>query len=657
MERKRIFSEKKIWLLVSILFVVNLLVFANAQTENSKVGNIWNYKQAKSIVEKMDEDSFAKTKNQQFLQIALYKQKGTDYRKEYGKKIEHIKEEAASLEEISIFQKSNSISNKNVKKTLRDFQKVEHITLEEGEDLGVESVTRYWYWTVALLIFGFVVATKLDLRDQTGLYRIVQSSYAGRTRLRLKQIGLLIGSIAAFGCLLWSSIICFSCVVYGFDVNWNRTLQSVPVFENVTLKCTVWQGLVLQGGIGILGALAGILTMYVLLMLVSRRQIIYFFTAFLYGVGYLFSKAFRIGNKGEILRLCNFYSFLKPGTIMTEYHNYNCFGILLGTLTMFLIVVAIIIIIGMTVSLILSKMWYWEHKREPFCLPVSVGKFPSSILGMEAKQILWDRKGIWFLLFSMLVIRFLSVQAPISYNEEQRALNHFYKEYSGALDERFYEHLDEMKNTYTQLQQESKQNQKNFEAGKIGAEEYQARVYSLNAEMEEYGIVQQLEEKTQKLEKIQSNGKTVSFVDERGYRHLLDKDGKRKWEAPIFIILVLILQIGIVVDMKNVSWRYSLRAAYKGRRSIFLKKGLLLFMVSFLFCLLLYGVDVYSIYEVYQMQQWSAPVASLEIGKNAWINVPIGLYFLFHYVCHALLYCVLGVAVYMVQYTRIIHKK
>ena len=106
-----------------------------------------------------------KTKKQQFLQIALYQQKAKDYRKDYTKKIERIRADADSMQGISIFQKRHSFAQKNMEKTVRDFQNVKTIALEEGEDLGIEGVTQYWYWTVAVLIFGFVLVSKLNLRE------------------------------------------------------------------------------------------------------------------------------------------------------------------------------------------------------------------------------------------------------------------------------------------------------------------------------------------------------------------------------------------------------------------------------------------------------------------------------------------------------------
>ena len=636
--------------------MINLLLFASLQMEHSKTGNIWSYKSAKYKLEKMTDAEKEKTKKQQFLQIALYQQKAKDYRKDYTKKIERIRADADSMQGISIFQKRHSFAQKNMEKTVRDFQNVKTIALEEGEDLGIEGVTQYWYWTVAVLIFGFVLVSKLNLREQTSLSYVIRSSYAGREKLCWKQLRLLFGSTVVFGSLLWISLLIFSCVLYGFDVNWNRSLQSIPLFANVTFHCKIWRGLLLQGAIGILGALVGILVIYVLVLLLNHRQIIYASMAFLYGVGYFFSRAFVNGKKGEVLGLCNFYTFLKPGQILTEYHNYNWFGIPLGTLKVFLMVAIGVLLFSSIVSILLSKFCYLSQKKHSFGLTISLEWQGKTIIGLEVKQLLWDRKGIWLLMFSMLVMRFLSVQAPVSYNGEQRALNAFYRGYGGVMDDRFYARLDEMQTTYVQLQNQSKQNEEGNKTGKIEQEKYKAKVYELQKKMEAYGIVEPIEKKVKRLKKLQQSGKKVSFVEERGYEHLKNKTGKRKWETPIFLLLVFALQLGMISDLKNKSWRQSLRATYKGRNYVFWKKGILLFMVSLVFCLLLYAVDVYSINQVYPLQQWNAPIASLELGKNVWINVSIGCYFLTYYMVRACLYALLGFSIYLVEYKKRVQK-
>lgn len=632
-------------LLGILLLFVNILLFINTQVKNSVVGDVWNYKHIKQQAREMQENY---GEDEQLNQIIFYNVCAKDYRKSYPEKIEKIEAAAKETAGISIFQ--NQASSKNIQKTWKDFEKLKGVTLEEGEDFGPTSVIKHWEWTVCLLFFGIFVLGKFSMKQKSCIYPVVYGSYGGRGRLRIKQVIILLSSVMGMGAILLGSTLLTSILIYGKDVGWNRAVQSIELFQNVTLRISLWQLMLLVYIAGVLGVLAGLYLIWTLLLATSNWRITMVIAAVLYGIGYMLEKLVGVNDKAGIFRCTNVFNCLKPGENIIHYQNFTIFGITLGRTQLMILFMLFLLFLCVTACILLvyvrTDLSFLSKKKHKHC-GMTFGK---NIITMEFYQLLIQKKGLLLIVVFVLVARFLSVQSPVIYSIDQYAMNQFYEDYGGKMDENFYEKLENMKQEYQTVMDDYKISRKQYKEGKISDEKFEALEYTYKNTVKETGIILEIEDKVRHLEKLEKQGKNAWFINERGYNRLFDKGLKRQGETGVMIIAVLLFSFGIFTEFKQKGWRYHVRTSQYGRKSYFWKKAFVAVSCIFVSCILIYGIDFYSIQEIFPMEHLDAPIHSLKLGECHNTNGPIWLYLALHYLKRMGVWCMFGLVSYTLHY-------
>ncbi|MGN0485194.1 MAG: hypothetical protein ACI4HI_16755 [Lachnospiraceae bacterium] len=267
--------------------------------------------------------------------------------------------------------------------------------------------------------------------------------------------------------------------------------------------------------------------------------------------------------------------------------------------------------------------------------------------------MLRTRKGIWILLIAVGVTRFLAVQAPVSYTIRQIAMNKIYETYSGKMDESLLEKMQELNQEEQKLLKQKENNLKKYQKGKISYGEFRSEQQFLAKDLEKVSIVHEMEEKRERLQQWEEKEYAVEFIDETGYEKLWNKSVKRCLESVLLVAVMIMLLHGFVKDLKQIGWRYHVRATVRGRGFYFCKRGLVLLCVLFFACVLVFGVDFYSIQVIYPMSHFNASIHSLAQMENLRYDMPIWVYLLIYYLKQAGVYCLVGGFIYAIQYILI----
>ncbi|MGN0485195.1 MAG: hypothetical protein ACI4HI_16760 [Lachnospiraceae bacterium] len=164
----------------------------------------------------------------------LYRQQEKQHCEMYAEKLRAIEQDAKEMAEISIFSQADSFADRNRRKTQEDFAKLADCELAFGENQGVVSLVENYSWTICLFVFGIMLLQQIQLEENRGLAAIVRTTYRGRGWLRGRQMLLFIGLCLGAGAILFLSLFFTGNMLYGWDVGWERAVQSVPEFADVT---------------------------------------------------------------------------------------------------------------------------------------------------------------------------------------------------------------------------------------------------------------------------------------------------------------------------------------------------------------------------------------------------------------------------------------
>ena len=417
MELKRIFSSKKIWVMVILLLVFHTVWFAKLQYD----ANGQSFFQEEKRVQKelltqfdgMQPKEICKKLERQMAclsilwQIAEYETQEDDeaydreerlaYEKRYArvykvyqaapkrytqeycerqyvarqqlyeryahmeafqKQLKEIQENAEQMGEISIFQNSSTQANPNIQKTSQDYARLADVELTLGNDHFLVSLFQGNTVHIALLLFAIVLELSMLSERKKGLWSVVYAAPGGRGKLAIHRIGTLAVSIAGFELMLFGGMGLISVFFYGWENNFGRMVQSIPQFSDWTYPMTESAFFALYLGITFAVALAQALLSWVVLSGLNQSVIGLFFDSISYVAGFLIYHGVEAQSPLAVLKYVNLYAGLNLSEWMVQYRNFIFGPKAFGRLDCFLVLAGILVFVCGILS-----VWIAIHKR------------------------------------------------------------------------------------------------------------------------------------------------------------------------------------------------------------------------------------------------------------------------------------------------------
>ncbi len=328
----------------------------------------------------------------------------------YGQYLENIQTGAKKLQSVSIFGDPDSFSYKNTVKTAENFAPLLGAKVTFGHDLAVTKVFEdEWADYSCLLLMAAVCALFLSERKE-GLWPMIHAASGGRGRLAVKRVGILflaawISTLALFG----SKILLSGWLYHGFG-EWDRLIQSIPLFYNVPRAMTVgvfWGFYLLVKALG--NFLIGLI-LWAILSSIANTALAFCVAGLMLGAEFACT-AILPSSMFAWLRYCNIFSYIRFFEVFSAYLNLPFFGMLISGSDLVLVLIGPLCAVFAIASVQIAR------KKHPVAPQNRLLRFADrqmrkldpklsggSLFVQEAKKLLLLRGGALLLIVFLVVV-------------------------------------------------------------------------------------------------------------------------------------------------------------------------------------------------------------------------------------------------------------
>lgn len=507
----------------------------------------------------------------------------------YDEYLTGIQKQAKLLQSVSLFAEPDSFGYQNTVKTAEDFGVLEDVQVTAGHDRAVTVFFEDKWTDYSILIVIFLVCSLFVAERREGLWPQIHAASGGRSVLVLRRIGILLAASTVATLLLVGVKILLCGWAYHGLGEWDRALQSIPMFQNVPLKLTVGQFWCLYLGVKILGMFWVGLVLWLVLALISNLGLAIGAVGLVLAVEFACT-AIPSGSMFAAARYINVFSFIDLGLVFTRYLNLSLFGWLVSGLDLVLMLLPVLC--GVTMLLI---VWIGERKY-----PVSVQNRllrwldraaawldPKVCGGGEARKLLIRRRGLWMLLLLVPVVSRMDT-APRAYVAWDPFIQHYQQYYEGPIDQQKLDTIQE----------------------------------KLDGGMDSYNK----EGLTIVFQDAQKAPEGSWIVHSAPYEAIWSNNAGNYQRTASLIALLFLTMILAQINSQERQDQMTvlLRSTSGGRGRLFLKKQGLLLLLTVLVWGLIYGTELYRIIGEYGMLTGlDAPAYSLKMFRSVGLGLSI----------------------------------
>lgn len=577
-EVKRVFGNRKLLITLVIFFVLNAVLFYRDRVAPYQNQEIYaeNYlkektdsynRQLKNCNGKTPEQIQEETEQRiAALQVTSGKQSGelaayyamfeqNAYIIAYQNKYKQIAENTEQLLESTALSEKGGFSERNIRKTERDFVFSEGLQLTLANEQAIQELCSYSVTDYFLLGFMAVLVLVIYEERKKGLWEYVFVTKSGRKSLAILRVGiLLLGSLFITG-LLYLQDILLSGYYFGGLGDLDRAAQSNPIFENVTISVSMRSCLLLIMLCKVLAA--AVFGMLLWLLISNAKHITITFLVFGAVIFGEYAAYTQIGAYSPLkfLKYVNLFSCLNSQEQIGAYLNLNLFGYAVGSF-------ALMCSVFFCLLVALAVLMIWTGKRRPFAIRESrmLQKLLGQITrGRHCSMVLHE-------LYKLFVCQKLWIAAVLFLfcTYEMTKPQQVYFDYANTLYNQYMEKLsgDVTEEKASYLQNELQLWQGKLEQCKAELEAHYNRKHVLsdrqlkaledkieNLEIG-YNVTEELIETAEQLAAKKAAGYTVSFVNNTAYEMCMGTDGVK--EAGKDTLLLLGFMILIVAPL----WPY-----------------------------------------------------------------------------------------------------
>lgn len=245
---------------------------------------------------------------------------------DYGVFIREMKKRAEEMSGISIFNKEGSFSQKNIEKTIKDFEGLEELVLKPQSENGMYLLHHFYLTDIFMVLFVCLVCFQEYGKDsKSGMGNLIQVTPKGKGRLRLAQMQAIALSIVLAGILFYGTNLLLTGWAVGFgDIS--GYVQAMPMFRNVSFPCTVKTYLILF----MLWKAAALLFISIVLqffaVMFGGNKISWIFSGGLLAVSFGLWFFMPDSPEAKFFQYLNLIGILDARQILGNYQNLNIFG-------------------------------------------------------------------------------------------------------------------------------------------------------------------------------------------------------------------------------------------------------------------------------------------------------------------------------------------
>jgi hypothetical protein len=549
----------------------------------------------------------------------------------YDDYLEGIRQQAETLQSVSIFQDAHSFAYRNIRRTPEDFRHLRGIPLQLGPDDGVVSVARHRAADLFAAAAVFLLCTYLFLHEKETL-PLTRVTARGRVPVIAAKLAVLIASTIALSALFYGSTLLAARHLYGFG-DLGRYIQSIAAFQQSNLLMTVGQ---------FLAALFAVKTVALMLLALIVAALAVFFHR--PGAVYLCAAAF-LGASGIAyttihpfsylngLKYINLFAFFDGFRLLGEYRNLNVFGYPFDRIRISAACAGLLFLV-----LTVLAVWLYAHR------------FPSGAdgvlqrlwLAMKGRLLVRYRYSIriwsheWFkALAAARGYPVLIIAAAIGYSflefdelrlsHDDAVYSRYIKELAGPYTEEKMNWIMAEQAAIADVPLQMLRLKQDLEAGRITYSDYLIKENELQAYAAKNKALERVLEQAMHLQHLQqTKGITGSFVSELATAYLFEHRLREQFNALLFAaLLLLFLSPVFPMDYRQGMIRV-IRATDKGKFPLFLCKLAIGPVAALTLMALLYAPAYWNGIHLYAFTQWDAPIQSVRLYGEVDLPLSIG---------------------------------
>lgn len=579
------------------------------------------------------------------------------YEASYHENILNIKAKASQMTEISLFAKKDSFAYKEIQKSVKDYEPLENISVELGNDKVITSVFDFQLIHYLLFAFAIVIISQFLEERKLGLWSIVHTKKNGRFILAIKRIGILFLGVSFITILSYSILFGMSCKFYG-EPSFSRMIQSVPEFGDFIIPASTGMFIVIFIITKILALLITALLIWFVMSIIKSRNVAILSLGLIFGIEY---GCFRfIAPQGylNLFKYVNIFYYIDPSDWFSYYRNLRFIKILIGRLELMYAALIILPIIFMVLCIFVNA------RKHPVKSPGKLEKLMDhSIMTMQRpfellppwlvefhKSFIWQ-KGL--IILSIFVYMAFTGIKDIGYTYQQSKSNMktFCETYGGELSQTTLDYVESKQAEYDKAAEDYKEGTQQFKNGTIDQKQLE-RLQNINDSYSEKRNT--LLDITKKITYVKSQieqGYDAHLIDDTSYTKLFGKlnySVNNLISIKIIFLMILILS-GIFSFERKSNTVAFLRSLPKGRQNVFRMKLFVSIAVTVGLWALYYGIQLYEFYHNYGFTYLDAPLRSIQIMKAAPINCEIGTFLIILYVTRLIMLLCIAFIIMMIS--------
>lgn len=543
---------------------------------------------------------------------------------EYANFLTDVQKDADSLSGISIFAdgEKESYEQKSIRQTADQYQKLSRLSVLPGQSKGILTATNAVSTDCILLLLLLLFVVLLVVNEkQKGLFPLIRSTSKGRAETMAAKSIVFLCTSGLLTLLFWGSNLVYCALTMGLD-RFFRPVQSIAFFIGCPYSVSVagylffffltkWFSYLIFGG-----------SVLLISVVFDKVSTVGFVTAVVFGIETIFYFGIAPLSPYRLLRILNVFNLMQTGYFYSTYSTINVFG---NPVSAVFLTWTVLVFAGILLFLFAILIYSWKKKTSsgPSLLQQIRKRFPklrfrpsASLWKQEAYKLLVVNKGILLALVFVCLI-FPKITQHSAYLPPDEL---YYKSYmenlSGKLTEEKESYLQAEQQKFAEAQgeilriEQLYQDKKITEIQRIQLEQpYQTILNTQNAF---FRVMQYYDHM-----KLQKEG---TFLYDTGYLHLFQ--GNHAIYLALIIFCALCFSNLFSMELQNGAMKL-IRTLPQGRsNTIRCKVVLSLFLCIGMTCAA-YGMELFSIHEVYGLNQWSAPVSSIPLFSSlpSWMSL------------------------------------
>ena len=624
MEAKRVLKNPLFLAVLAALLLLNAFFFIYQQTDGQgdfrEYGNAY-HRELTALADLSWEEGLARCEiaeqevfenwgsgnNIQRYEIIQQITSQYEYLLGYEAYLDKIDADAAKLQSVSLFADPNSIAYQNTVKTAEDFHAMDGVSVSMGHDLAVTEVFADKWADYSIVILICVVCGLFVAERKEGLWPMIYAAPGGRWKLVCKRIGILflaawIGTVLIVG----SKILLCGWVFHGLG-EWDRVLQSIPMFQNVPTPMTIGQFWLLYIAVKALGAFWIGLVLWAVLSAISNLGLALTGAGLLMGMEFACT-AIPSSSMFAAARYVNVFSYVDFIPVFSRYLNISVFGGLISGSDLVLAMLPFLCLVfaGLNVLIVERKHPVSSTNRLLHWADGMVRKLDPKLPRCgEFGKLLVKRKGA-LLLAILAIVAIRLEEPPRAYVPYDPYIQHYQSEFAGPITD----------DTITALEEDLSN------AMDTGNQIGLATVLESAQNAPEGAWILP----TAPYDAIWSNN--------------LDNYHRRTALITMLFLILTLAPIGSQERQNNMT--VLLTSTSGGRKRLWLQKQLVLLTVTAFVWLMVYGGELTHTVNAHgAFQCLSAPAFSLELFRNA-PSIPMGGMLALYYGAKLLVLLVIG---------------